>query len=171
MVATAITATLTAVLTHNSPARAPTEDNVKPHRVDVEHTDDSIHVLAYDADGEVTAEVVEWWDGANIRLDANFPDGVYLSATVRGENDVTIDGSDPAAVSERLAVVEDLLANTETGTNKWICAMEVLAAGIACGTAAGPVGVGACALGALAVSCACIPLFDEKIPDDAECFD
>jgi hypothetical protein len=155
----------TVLSTQPPPARA------APHRVDVEHTDDSIHVLVYDADGDVAAEVVEWWDGADIRIDANFPDGVYLSATVRGENDVTIDSNDPAAVSERIAAVEDILVNMPTGANKWLCAAEVLAAGIACGTAGGPVGAGACALGALLVACACIPLVDEKIPDDAECFE
>lgn len=149
----------------------PPNDIAKPNSVDVEQTDDSIHVLAYDPDGDVTAEIVEWWDGADIRIDAYFPDGVYLSATVRGEDDVTIESNDPAAVSERIAAVEDLLANTPTGANKWICALEVLAAGAACAVAGGPVGVGACALGALLVSCACIPLIDEKIPDDAECFE
>jgi hypothetical protein len=149
----------------------PQNDSAGPHRVDVQHTDDSIHVFAYDPHGDVTAEIVEWWDGADIRIDANFPDGVYLSATVRGENDVTIESNDPAVVSERIAAVKDLLANTPTEANKWICALEVLAAGAACATVGGPVGVGACALGALLVSCACIPLIDEKIPDDAECFE
>jgi hypothetical protein len=149
----------------------PPPTRAAPNKVDVEHTDDSIHVMAYDSDGDVAAEIVEWWDGADIRIDANFPDGVYLSATVRGENDVTIESNDPAAVSERIAAVEDILANTPTGANKWLCAAEVLAAAIACGTAGGPVGAGACALGALLVACACIPLVDEKIPDDAECFE
>jgi hypothetical protein len=175
MIATAttitITTTITAALTLTTPAPLPTAELGPPNSVDVEHTDDSIHVLAYDPDGEVTAEIVEWWDGADIRIDANFPDGVYLSATVRGEDDVTIESNDPAAVSEHLVAVEDLLANTPAGANKWICAAEVLAAGAACAAAAGPVGVGVCALGALLVSCACIPLIDEKIPDDAECFE
>lgn len=168
--ATAMAATLTAAVPLDTPAPLPTADIAPPNSVNVEHTDDSIHVLAYDPDGDVTAEIVEWWDGADIRIDANFPDGVYLSATVRGENDVTIESNDPAAVSERIAAVEDLLANASTGANGWTCALEVLAAGVAC-AAGGPVGVGACALGGLLVACACIPLIDENIPDDAECFE
>jgi hypothetical protein len=146
-------------------------DIAPPNSVDVEHSDDSIHVLAYDADGDVTAEIVEWWDGADIRIDANFPDGVYLSATVRGEDDITIESNDPAVVSERIAAVEDILASTPTGASKWLCAAEVLAAGFTCATVGGPAGAGACALGALLVSCACIPLIAKDVPDDAECFE
>src|SRR4051794_13554159 len=108
-----IATTILANVLSTQPPLAPAE--VTPNSVNVEHTDDSIHVLTYDPDGEVAAEIVEWWDGAEIRIDANFPDGVYLSATVHGENDVTIESNDPAAVSERLADVEDLLANTATG--------------------------------------------------------
>jgi hypothetical protein len=91
----------------NAPDPTTTGPPPPPTRVDVEHTDDSIHVLAYDAEGDVTAEVVEWWNGADIRIDANFPDGVYLSATVRAEDDVTIESNDPAAVSERNEKIPD----------------------------------------------------------------
>lgn len=166
-----ITAIVCAALLSAAPSELTPNDIAAPTSVEVEHTDDSIHVLAYDSAGDVAAEIVEWWDGEAIHIDANFPDGVYLSATVLGEDDVRIDSNDPGAVSERIALVEDLVANASTGASKWLCALEVLAAGAACGAAAGPVGVGACALGALLVACACIPFFDKKIPDDAECFE
>lgn len=144
-----------------------------PSRVEVEQSDDSFSVLAYDEQGEVAAEVVEWYDGEKLRIDANFPDGIYLSVAVRGEGDATIESNDPAVAVERIASVEALIAdsNDPTEANKWICALEIAAAAIACGTAAGPIGVLGCGIGAGLVACACIPFFDKKIPDDAECFE
>jgi hypothetical protein len=168
-----LTATILSTLLVLQPLASPltSTDAADPNRVDVEHTDTSIHVLAYDADGEVSAEIVEWRDSAGLRIDANFPDGVYLSATVRGEDDITIESNDPAVVSERITAVEDVLARSTTGANKWTCALEVLASAAACGAASGPVGAGACAVTALLVACACIPLIAKDVPDDAECFE
>lgn len=59
--------------------------------VEVQQTDSSAHVTAYDAEGEVAAELAVWVDsGGRKHTDANFPDGLYLSVAIDGES-VTVD--------------------------------------------------------------------------------
>jgi hypothetical protein len=81
-------------------------------RAEVERGPDSVHVLAFDANDDVAAEVVVW-HGVNqdIRIDALFPDGLTLSAVVAVSGEVmSIDSDDPQTVAGRLAAVDDLLA-------------------------------------------------------------
>jgi hypothetical protein len=108
--------------------------------------------------------------GANLRIDATFPDSVYLSAEVRADGDTTVESNDPGVVVERLTTVEDLIASSpSTEASKILCALSVASAAITCGGATGPVGVLGCGIAAGLVACECIPFFDAKIPDDAEC--
>jgi hypothetical protein len=81
-------------------------------RAEVEHGPDSTHVLAFDTNEDVAAEVVVWHvDHRHIRIDALFPDGLTLSAQVAVSGDVvSIDSDDPQVVAGRLSAVDDLLA-------------------------------------------------------------
>jgi hypothetical protein len=139
--------------------------------VELEQTATTAQLTAFDSDGETVAELVVWRDSVGQPLlAATFSDGLYMFVSLDGEA-ATIDSNDPAAVSERIAVVEDVLAATTTGANRWVCAGEILAAAFTCGTIGGPAGAAACALGAGLVACACIPLIAKDVPDDAECFE
>lgn len=99
--------------------------------------DDSAHLLAYDSDGEVSAEIVLWYDDDDrTRLDVMFADGLYQSTTIDGEN-VTTETDDAAEVAERLAVLETSLpslADIEPETAAY-CAASLIGVAGACGAA------------------------------------
>ena len=97
------------LLTAASPAFA-----ASPTRVEYESGAQSAHVLAFDDEGEVAAEVVLWHVGdGKLRLDAAFPDGLTASAELDGDGDVVIISEDPVTAAARLAEVEDILAAQE----------------------------------------------------------
>jgi hypothetical protein len=76
--------------------------------VEVIESADSTHVFAYDPDGEVAAEVVVWGREGEVRFDALFSDGLYLSMVTDGEG-VTVDGDDVQEAAARVGEIHDFL--------------------------------------------------------------
>jgi hypothetical protein len=135
-------------------------------RAEVESSAESAHVLAYDSDDQVGAEIVIWRVDGKLRIDALFPDGVYLTATINGDQDVTIETDDPDAVTERLAAIEDLLAGVDTKASGWKCALEAALAAGACAS----VHAVACVATTVLAACECLPLIVDEF-EGMECFE
>jgi hypothetical protein len=94
--------------------------------------DNSTHLLAYDAEGEISAEIVVWTDTDDrTRVDVMFPDGLYLSATTDGES-ITVETDDAAEVAARVAIIEEGLASI-SDVEVMKCAGSVLVAVGGCG--------------------------------------
>ncbi len=94
--------------------------------------DNSTHLLAYDAEGEVSAEIVLWTDTDDrTRVDVMFLDGLYLSVTTDGES-ITIETDDAAEVAARVAIIEEGLASI-TDLDVMKCAGSVIVAVGGCG--------------------------------------
>lgn len=137
--------------------------------VTVESGPESVNVIALDRDDEIVAEVVlHSVDGAP-RLDALFPDGLYMSVTGDGVtvDGVTIDGAtseNADELIERIAEIESVLVETET-TSGWTCGLgAVLTAGACAGAAAAPNPwtVGACGGGLYLTFCDCAHTVDPE---------
>jgi hypothetical protein len=123
-------------------------------------TDDAFHLLTYDADGEVSAEIVVWTDDrGRLRLDAGFDDGHYLAMVVDGD-EVTSDSDDAAEVAARAQAIDDFLATNPAQEGTIWCATGVLAMAGFCGTG----NLLGCMVGTATVACHCLPLVME-----AEC--
>jgi hypothetical protein len=135
-------------------------------RAEVESSAESAHVLAYDSDDQVGAEIVIWRVDGKLRIDALFPDGVYLTAIVNADQDVTVETDDPDAVTERLAAIEDLLAGVDTKASGWKCALEATLAVGACAS----VHAFACIGTTILAACECLPLVVDEF-DGMECFE
>jgi hypothetical protein len=100
--------------------------------VEVVARDNSTHLLAYDADGEVAAEIVVTTEADDrTRLDVMFPDGLYLTAVAEGES-ITVETDDAAEVAARVAIVEESLASI-TDVDVMKCAGSVIVAVGGCG--------------------------------------
>jgi hypothetical protein len=136
-------------------------------RAEVESSTESAHVLAYDSDDQVAAEIVIWRLDGKLRLDALFPDGVYLTAIVTGDQNVTIEGDDPDVVAGRLAAIEDLLGRVDTtSASKWKCALEAALAVGACAS----VHAFACIGTTVLAACECLPLIVDEF-EGMECLE
>jgi hypothetical protein len=125
--------------------------------VEVEAGPMSTHLLAFDADGEVAAELVVWSepDGAH-RLDITFADGLYLSARRDGDL-VTIDSDNPSEVAVRARVIGDGLANASM--EEMECGAALVGLLVGCG-AGGPWG---CLAGAAVAGVYCGPLIADEL--------
>jgi hypothetical protein len=121
-------------------------------RAEVEVADDTVHLIAFDRDGEVAAEVVQWQLDGESRIDAVFPDGLAMTIDLDGE-EVTIISDDPDEAISRLALIEDLLAETDQAGkgNSLECWGHLTLTVIHCATANVPF----CILGAAATVCEC----------------
>lgn len=126
--------------------------------VEVVESADSTHVLAFDPDGEVAAEVVVWAVEGEIRLDALFPDGLYLSVVTDGES-VTIESDDAAEVAERMGALLDHLGQTEQEGEEWgDCAGHAAHAAVGCALARPFM----CVVGSVIAACECLPLLVDE---------
>jgi hypothetical protein len=125
--------------------------------------DRSAHLLMYDAEGEVSAEVIVWVDEQDRhRFDVAFPDGVYLSATTDGE-EVVIDSPDAADVAARVEAIDRFLATEQPqakGSKVWCAGSLLLTAG-ACAASS----LLGCMGGAVVSACVCVEAFT-----DSECW-
>lgn len=136
-----------------------------PPIADVEVVDgtDSTHVLAYDDDGEVTAELVVWADSdGRIRLDAAWPDGLHLSV-VTDADEATVETDDRAEVERRMVELDDALGQVEVAG--WVpCAAGAFFAVAACATGHPVICLGE----AYVTACHCLPKYIKKF-EGAEC--
>jgi hypothetical protein len=135
-------------------------------RAELERGPDSAHVLAFDANDDVAAEIVLWRvDQRHIRIDALFPDGLVLTAVFDGEFIVTIDNDHPEAVAGRLAAINDLLAATSEPQASWLkCAAYAAITALELAQAS-PIGVATAVLAA----CECLPEIVDEF-EGMECF-
>jgi hypothetical protein len=131
--------------------------------VEVERSTGSANFRTFDAEGEVSAEIVVWLDPTGRpRLDANFSDGLHMSVVVDGESS-TVDSDNSTEVSVRVQAINDWLAENEPQANwrEWgACGLSVAIAVVECG-GGGPLG---CGIGGVLMACECLPLFT-----DVEC--
>lgn len=131
----------------------PSQPSFDISRVELERGSDAVSMFAYDDAGEVVAEFSVWLVEGDPQIAANFADGLYLFAEVDGD-DVTIECSEVGCSDEvvaRLAVVEDLLADTETTDGGWKCNLHVAITIYHCAT----LNFLGCGLGAVASVCEC----------------
>jgi hypothetical protein len=127
----------------------PPEDVTRPPIADVEviESADSAHVLAYDPDGEVAAEVVVWGRDGEVRFDAVFPDGLYVSLVTDGET-VNVESDDVEEAAARMGEIRDFLVQLEPQ--------------------AGPIPCGAAVVGGIVIvdavlaACECLPLLVDE---------
>jgi hypothetical protein len=135
-------------------------------RAEVETWDNSSHLLTYDADGEVTASLVIWSDETGqLRFDADFADGVRLSAVIVDEKvQIESDDKDKVEVVARVAAINDYLnSGDEQLKGSWLtCAAKTAATAFYCASA-NPV---LCLSGTVLAACDCVPLILGK----GECF-
>jgi hypothetical protein len=125
-------------------------------RAEVQTWDNSSHLLTYDADGEVTASLVIWADeSGKLRFDADFADGVRLSAVIVGEK-VEIESDDANEVIARVEAIDDYLTtNDEQLKGSWLtCAAKTAATAFYCASANAVL----CISGTVIAACDCIPL-------------
>jgi hypothetical protein len=151
------------LLTAAAPAFA-----ASPTRVEYESGAQSAHVLAFDDEDEVAAEVVLWHVGdGKLRLDVAFPDGLTASAELDGDGDVVIMSEDPVTAAARLAEVENILAAQEPqmGT-PFTCALGVVVTAGACAVAHAL----GCVGGAVLTACDCLPQIVKEF-EGMECFE
>jgi hypothetical protein len=159
---TIITTVALAVMSPSTPTSTP------PARFDVSDIEvstgsRSTHWATFDAEGDQSGEVVVWVDADNqLHLDANFADGLYMSALVDSEGGGIVDPEsyNAAEVVERLSKISAFLdpepppGSTE-GTELLCYASAVLAATCLTGNLLGCVGGGA------GVVCNCMPLWEK----------
>lgn len=120
------TAILSSILTLAPPPDTPPAFDVSD--VEVEYGEQSTQVTAFDADGEVTAEVIVWAVDGEPRVDAVWPDGLYLSIA-----DGSFESDDLGEASERMVVLETAMAGaTEEESND--CLFALLGLGAAVGS-------------------------------------
>lgn len=133
--------------------RAPNE----PVEVEVIQGPDSTHVLAYDAAGEVAAELVIWSsEPGEIRFDATYPDGLYMSAVANSDG-YTVDTEDAAEVGRRVKELESVMAQLDPQASVGGCAFHVV------GTTLSIIAVHPWAVAeAIVAACECLPLIVDE---------
>lgn len=133
-------------------------------RVEVHYGPRSTQILAFDAEDQVTAEIVVWIvDEGHIRIDANFPDDIHAMAVVNGHGEIIeIDNEARELVAPRINAIVDLLAQTEQAG--WFpCAFHGTMAVVEL-AGANPIGIASAVLAA----CECLPLLVDEF-EDIEC--
>lgn len=142
-------------------AAAPT-DKIAPFDVadaEVVTGESSTQLTAYDAEGEVAAELVVWADPTGrSHVDAVFADGLYLSAIITGDGQqVEFDSDNVAEVAARMNVIDSYLATSQPQEGWGWCAGSVAVFATGCITSSAP----AIVSGAVGITCNCVPLFVE----------
>lgn len=137
-----------------APDTSPPRYNFDVADAEVVTGDRSTHLLAFDADGEVSAEIVVWIDvDDQPRLDITFADGLYLRVTGDGR----AESPDAVEVAARALLITDWLSTAQVQEGWGGC---LTSAAAAVGSCAG--GLIACPFAAAFAACDCIPvLFDE----------
>jgi hypothetical protein len=122
---------------------------------------DSVHLMTYDAGGELSAEIVMWTDDRGLlQVHANFEDGLYLWLATDGET-ATVDSDNAVEAVERMRVVDDYLLTQQVTEARWIpCAGAIVTAAGSCAAA----GL-ACPLWAVLAACECLPELVEEWKD------
>jgi hypothetical protein len=126
--------------------------------VEVVAGESNTNLTAFDADGEVSVEIVEWLDAeGRRRLDVNFADGLYLSA-IRDGDKVTVDSNNAAEVVARAPLIDEALASNAT-MEQLECGAALVGLLVGCG-AGGPWG---CLGGAAVAGTYCGPLVADAL--------
>lgn len=122
--------------------------------------DDSVQLTTYDAEGEVSAEIVMWTDdGGLLQVHANFVDGIYLRIATDGET-AKVDSNNAVEAAARMGVVDDYIDGPLVAA-AWIpCAGAIVTAAGSCAAA----GLG-CPLWAILAACECLPELVEEWED------
>jgi hypothetical protein len=158
---TIITTVALAVTTPSTPT--PPRARFDVSDVEVSTGSRSTHWATFDADGDQSGELVVWADADNqLHLDANFADGLYMSALVDSEGGGIVhrESDNAAEVVERLTAIGAFLdsappGSTEEGRELW-CLGSVVLASSCLGGAVIP-----CVGGAIGVVCNCMPLWEK----------
>lgn len=130
---------------------------------EVARVDTTVHLVTFGSDGYATASLSVWVDDAgHLRLDADFADGLYLTAVVSPDR-VTVDSPDVAEAAARVDAIGGWLAEQppQAGWQEWgACAGHLALAVVECPH---PLGVLGCGIGIAGAYCHCGPLINEEI--------
>jgi hypothetical protein len=140
-----------------------------PPTVEVSH--DSTHVLTYDSDGEVVAElVVARTDTGALRLVARFPDGASVNAEISeaalasgNVGEALVECVDCESANAQLAGVQDVLHDVDHQAGWVPCAIHSTMAIVEVAHA-NPWAV----VSAVLAACSCLPELVEEF-EDIEC--
>jgi hypothetical protein len=150
---------LSSVLAGTPDSPTSTDRAPPPETVEFDRSDDTVQITARDSGGEVSAEVFMWIDAdGRTRLDAAWPDGLYLSVTSNGE-DATVDTENAVEVAERMERLDVAIQQTQSASQWLECAGTVVAAGIACIPPIGVLAFVGCATASTFATCACAETF------------
>jgi hypothetical protein len=154
---------------------SPADESINPNAYDYAQVveahrseqDVEIHVL--DSEGKIEAVLVitiaETGTGAQIRLEADFADGLYMSSSATPNSEPQIESNNAAVVEERLTAILDLQKDPDS-TQSSIGGCGWAAVGAAAGCIA--VQFIFCTIGSIVAACECLPeLVDEF--EDIEC--
>jgi hypothetical protein len=153
------TAILSLVLGLSPPSTSPRAFDVSD--TEIKHGADSIHLAAFAVDGDQSAEVVIWADTkARVHVDANFADGLYLSALVNRDGELlAIESDQPEEAAKRMTAIGDFIGINDPQESEVMCLAGVIAAsGCVVGNIIGCMG------GGLLISCHCLPLLGDYPP-------
>jgi hypothetical protein len=158
--AAALAVTLTSPPTRTPPPSPPAR-TFEVADVEVSIGTRSAHWATFDADGDQSGEVVVWADADNqIRLDANFADGLSMSALVDPESGELVDlGSDnPHEIAGRLTKISGFLEDEPgiTEGRELLCLGSAVLATTCLAGAWIP-----CVGGSIGVVCNCLPLWEK----------
>jgi hypothetical protein len=121
--------------------------------IDVERSDDTAQITARDINGEISAEMFIWLDGdGRTRLNATWPDGLYVSVIADGET-VTVDSDNQREATARMQEIHDFLQQTDPQAGPVPCAVATVS-GIFHAITANPLVV----VDAVLAACECLPL-------------
>lgn len=155
------------VLAVAPPATTPFDAASVSH-IEVVSANEATEVLVHDEAGEISATLVIWIDSdERVRLDADFADGLYLSAAVVDGEDPVIESNNRAQVAERMATImghADELGFPDGGTMSASiggCGWGVISTAAAC-AAVRPI---FCVVGGVITACNCLPLIVEELED------
>lgn len=151
---------IAAILLATAPASTSPPTSFAPFEVaDAEVTarDGVVTLTAFDADGEVTAELATWTEDGVQQIDVTFADGLYLFASGASEPE----SNDAEEVSARLVVLETALPEV-TDAEVAECGLGLL--GLAAG-AGGPWGVMA---GVTGFALTCVKTIVEELQGEGE---
>jgi hypothetical protein len=153
------TATILSWVLAAAPGPSTPTDKTPPRNiesVELDRSEDTVQITARDSEGEVSAEIVVWGREGEVRFDALFPDGLYLSVVTDGET-VTVDSDDPQEAAVRVGEIHDFLMQTEPQEGPAQCGGAV-AMGIAHAVAGSPWVI----VEAVFAACECLPLLVDE---------
>jgi hypothetical protein len=148
-------------------APVPPSESYDVADVDIERTDNTTQLTAYDAEGEVVGEVVVWADSTGQpMLAVTFPDGLYMFVSTDGEN-ATIDTENAAEVTSRIERLDVAIKQVQASWTT--CGVGVGLTALACAGAAAlphPTTVYACGGSLYVTFCDCA----NTVKQDFECY-